>query len=495
MRRIVPLVLILSFFFLGTSPAQALDREERLWQDESIYYIQVDRFMNGEVANDDPVNVEDPEAFHGGDLIGVIEQLDYIQELGFTTIQLSPIMQNDPIGYHGYAVEDFRAVEEHFGSIQTAAQLVEEAHSRDLRVLFDFPVSYISAQHPWVNDPEKADWFLENESVAPGNPWQEGLPELDTSQPGVRQYLVETARWWIEETNVDGFRVDASENVSDEFYEQLAQQSDAAKSDFFLYTTTEGNDSAPVVNGHHNLDAQKKVREEFSKAGGTVEERTAFDSDTDYTLIHTVDSPKGTRFTHETVEEGQNPITRWELALTYTFTTPGVPMMMYGTEVPLDDGGNYGEISMMNFKTSNEQLKQRIEKLTSMREQFPVLTRGDYEEIHDEDGLLVYKRSYEDEEMLIAINNATKTNVAEVEDLPEDYQLRGLLQDGVIRQQDNGNYRIGMERETADVFIIESDRGYNWLFIGFVGGILSLFVLAVIIMSVKSKRIEKTTNH
>jgi alpha-amylase len=169
---------------------------------------------------------------------------------------------------------------------------------------------------------------------------------------------------------------------------------------------------------------------------------------------------------------------------------PGIPLVKFGTEIPLDDGGQLNQIKMMNFKISDEQLSHRIEKLNSIRDQFPALTRGDFELLHNENGFIVYKRSYQDQSMIVAINNATETKVAELESIPEGYQLRGLLKDGIVRQQGSDAFRLGMERETADVFVVEPNEGYNWLFIGFVVGVLGLFVGFVTIMGRKNRKTQ-----
>lgn len=469
MKKAALILLVILFVLSFRMPVAAEDSDEQKWQDESIYYIVVDRFMNGENTNNKDQDLDDPQSYHGGDLFGVADQLDYIKGMGFTTIQLSPIMQNEADGFHGFHVTDYRGVNENFGSMEQAKRVVDEAHARDMKVIFDLPSGFVGPNHPWLEDESKSEWFT-GESLTMDHPWFEGLPEVGLTNEEVQQYFLETMDYWQEETGVDGFHLIGSSIIP----ESLAESGDR------MLFTTSLSQKKPFRN---------KTREAFSQSGNTLEQLMTGKNEE---KVHQVDYYDTQRFTHLAFEQGENPITRWSLALTYLFTAPGIPQVYYGTETPIDDGGDLQHLPMMNFKTGDEKLKKRIEKLTSMRAQFPVLTNGNYEELYNEEGLAVIKRSYEDQTMIIAINNAEKTNAMEINDLKDDQQLRGLLHDGLVRQQSDGTYRLGMERETADVFVVEPNSGYNWLFIGFVGGILGLFVVAVTMISVKNRRTEKS---
>lgn len=477
--------------FLYALPVGAVEKEERKWQDESIYYLMVDRFMNSSVHNDDGVDPNNPDAYHGGDIQGIIDQLDHIEELGFSTIELSPIMANSEQGYHGYWIEDFRSVEEHFGSLEDVKRLVEEAHKRDMKVMFDMVIGHTSPEHAWVEDETKTQWYTdETEEIQ--NRWLKEAPALNTDNPEVQQYLLETAKFWIDETGVDAFKLVDAAAVSPDFIKEFSEHVTTLREDFFVAADA----ASPAIDGRVDVALNDQIRKVFKTSGQPLNE--LYDIWTEnkqlYSnpnqILHNMDSPGNVRFTHLTVQENKNPITRWELGLTYLFTSPGIPVLYFGSEVPLDDGGDPSSIPMMNFKAGDEQLQQRIEKLTSMREQFPALTRGDFEELHNDKGLAVFKRTYKDQTLLIAINNSEETKTAELTNLKDDQQLTGLIQDGIIRQSDEGIYRLGMERETADVFLLEPDRGYNWLFIGFVGGVLTLFIVAVTAISIKNRKTQ-----
>ncbi|MBX0357144.1 alpha-amylase family glycosyl hydrolase [Halobacillus sp. Nhm2S1] len=469
MKRAIMLLACLPFFLGLPVTAKAEVSGERQWQDESVYYIVVDRFMNGDMNNNEGVDLENPNAYHGGDLSGIVDQLDYIKELGFTTIQLSPIMQNDGDSYHGFHVSDFRNVEEHFGTMEEAREVVEEAHARDLKVLFDLPAGFVSENHPWTESNDESGW-LTGEEVSSEHPWFDQLPQVALERENVATYFKETMDFWKEETGVDGFRI-------------IMNESDLSGTSL---------QEAPLIKYTSSIEEdhpfRKVTRESFNQSGNSLNDLRAEEN---LSQPHQLDFYDVSRFTHEAVVKGQNPITRWQLALTYIYTVPGVPVVYYGTETPIDDGGDPQNLPMMNFKAGDEKLKKRIEKLNSMREQFPALTRGEYRELYNEDGLVVFKRTYDGNDMVVALNNAEETRTMTLEGMEDDHQLRGLLHDGLVRQQSDGSYRLGMERETADVFIVEPNSGYNWLFIGFVGGVLSLFVIAVTVISLKNRKADK----
>ncbi|WP_027956492.1 alpha-amylase family glycosyl hydrolase [Halobacillus kuroshimensis] len=465
MKKAAGILLLLPFFLLNSMVSTAGEGEERRWQDESVYYIAVDRFFNSDRSNDEQVDVEDPQAYQGGDFAGLTSQLDYIEELGFTTIQLSPVMANAPGGFHGFWVTDFRSVEEQYGTMEEMRAFVQEAHDRDLRVVLDLPL-FTAAEHPWLKDETKSSWLKEGVTEAPVS-WLDDLPQLNMDNKETAAYIKETMNFWMEEAEVDGFHLVSQTGL--EMTEDL---------DDILYTTSVAD----------SKEFSQPLRDVFA-APGAVKGKAVDNSGE--TVVQHLDGPFTGRFTHEAVENGQNPITRWRLGLTYIFTTPGLPVVYYGSETPLDDGGNPEAAPMINVKAGNEELKQRVEKLTSMREQYPAITRGDYEELYNDNGLIVFERSDEEESLIVAINNASETKTAELDHLDSGLQLRGLLQDGVVREQSDGTYRLAMDRETADVFIMEEDSGYNWLFIGFVGGVLLLFTVAVIILSRKSRSSEK----
>src|SRR5699024_8225503 len=160
------MLLMLPFLPVQASTVSAEEEGSEL-QEEIIYYLLVDRFNNGDYDRDFAVDPDDPKAYHGGDIPGVTLRLDDMVEIGVTTIVLSPIMQNAPDGYHGFWVDDFYEIDEQFGSMEDFHEMIDEAHQRDLKVVLELPINYMSkaadVNDEWVMEPaeEGPDW-LEN---------------------------------------------------------------------------------------------------------------------------------------------------------------------------------------------------------------------------------------------------------------------------------------------------------------------------------------------
>jgi len=120
------------------------------WRDEVMYQLMVDRFANGSYANDWRVNPDDQvlTSYKGGDWQGVIDQLDYLEELGVTALWISPIVRNVDTdagidGYHGYWAVDLERVNPHFGDLATLRRMVDECHVRGIKVVLDIVTNHL----------------------------------------------------------------------------------------------------------------------------------------------------------------------------------------------------------------------------------------------------------------------------------------------------------------------------------------------------------------
>jgi len=247
---------------------QILGRNQGLTLDDVIYLIMPDRFANGDATNDEPAEFPGsmdrgkPRAWHGGDLRGVEQHLDYLKDLGVTTVWLTPVVKNGATAdYHGYGAVDLYAVDPHLGTVQDYQELVQAAHKQHMKVLFDAVPNHVGPRHPWVNDPPLPDWFHGSKEahsdsfsplkesfyglgadgtlkhdpfealIDPHSPprfrenqtdgWFFGiLPDMNTENPMVATYLIENSIWWAETSGLDGYRVDTVPYVKREFWEE-----------------------------------------------------------------------------------------------------------------------------------------------------------------------------------------------------------------------------------------------------------------------------------
>jgi len=246
--------------------ALTLGKFQGLSQDDVMYLIMPDRFANGDPTNDEPAEAtgsydrSKPRAYHGGDLRGIQNHLQYLKDLGVTTLWLTPIVKNGAAqDYHGYGAVDLYAVESHLGALKDYQDLVAAAHQQGLKIFFDIVPNHVGPKHSWVSNPPLPDWFhgtqqhhLDSFSpvkrsfygktggeaaandpfealIDPHAPlrmkrnltdgWFFGiLPDMNTENPVVEQYLLQNSIWWAEISGLDGYRVDTFPYVGRKFW-------------------------------------------------------------------------------------------------------------------------------------------------------------------------------------------------------------------------------------------------------------------------------------
>ena len=273
----------------------AIDRRgnfQGITTDDVIYLIMIDRFSDGDSSNNAPAGSpreandrNNPRAFHGGDLRGVINHLPYLKDLGVTAIWLTPWYDNwngvNRCGkpwcpntyYHGYHAIDYYAVEDRFGDLTTLRELVQKAHSLGLKIIQDQVANHVGSQHPWVNNPPLAQWFhgtlaqhqlnnFRNSALLSPHSNQrdfrntldgwfsDDLPDMNQEQPEVARYEIQNALWWVGVTGIDGIREDTIQymprffirDLSDALHRQYPKlwmvgevfERDAAQTAFFI---------------------------------------------------------------------------------------------------------------------------------------------------------------------------------------------------------------------------------------------------------------------
>jgi glycosidase len=213
---------------LPASPTPA-PRAAAWWDQATFYEIFVRSFYD---SDGDGI----------GDLPGVIEKLDYLNDgdpttgtdLGVTGLWLMPIFP--AVSYHGYDVTDYYSVNPQYGTAEDFKRLVAEAHRRGIQVIVDMVLNHTSDQHPWFLDSASApsaehrDWYIWSESnpgyVGPTSQtvWHpkngayyyglfgSGMPDLNLENPEVTAELYKAARFWLEDMGADGFRLDAAQH-------------------------------------------------------------------------------------------------------------------------------------------------------------------------------------------------------------------------------------------------------------------------------------------
>lgn len=485
--------MLLSFL-----PVQVSAEDTRQLPEEVMYYILVDRFDNGNFEIDEEVDIEDPKAFHGGDLPGIIKRLNHLQEIGVSTIILSPIMENAPGGYHGYWVEDYYSIEQSFGTMEDLNEVIEQAHERNIKVVLELPINYVSQTSSMA---ENEDWVIEQEAEE-GPEWLDNVVKLNHEVPEVQEELIRVAEFWMDETDIDGFQLHGVDQADPDFLKTLSEHIKEKDPKFYLigdiFLTSEGTEQlteTTAIDAVANEEVKEALRDVFSEVDRPVTELyEAWENSANQNGVLYVDDMYSKRFTQQFMENGRNPLTVWSMALTFMYTAPGVPAIYQGSEQAMY-GANAEEAQrLVQFSAGDPDLKEFYDRVANLKKQFPALSYGDFEYVGSSEAMSVFKRTYEGETVYIAINNSSTSQYVPITDLDSDLQLRGYLGDNLVRENERGEYRISLPRESADVFVVEENQGFNWGLIGFACGMILLFILFVIYLSVKEKKRESQSN-
>jgi glycosidase len=209
-----------------------------------LYLVMTDRFAQGDPAH--TAKAEErirPRGWHGGDLEGIEQHIDYLKELGVTALWTTPVASNGAMAdaYHGYAATDLYAVDKHFGTLAEYQHLSAALHAQGIKLVIDLVPNHIGVEHPWVLDPPTPDWLHGSlhthraiqydfyQLVDPHAPpaafngitkgwFTDAMPDLNQENPLVARYLTQNALWWVETANLDGIRLDTFPYVDRAFW-------------------------------------------------------------------------------------------------------------------------------------------------------------------------------------------------------------------------------------------------------------------------------------
>lgn len=489
-------VLIPLEFGKVISDPKKLDRFDKHTQ--ILYFMMVDRFFNGDTTIDDPIEDERVDFranYQGGDLEGIYQKLneDYFQELGVNTIWLSPITQNPLIayqeypeprryysGYHGYWPINNKKVDHRLGDGSTLKKVVSRAHREDMNILLDFVSNHVHEDHAmyqndksiateldladgrknlrlWDGDTRLTTWF------------DTFMPSLNLEDEALATMMADTALYWIDEYDLDGFRHDATKHIPLSYWRLLTQKLKAGKmKEKSIYQVGETFGNRELIGsyvGSGMLDGQFDFNLYFDARDILAKENTSFmrlknslESSLAYYGHHSMmanlsgnhDLPRFIAYASEALsyeedpkEAGwsrevtiKNPVGYDRLALLHAFnmTVPGIPVIYYGDEIGMVGANDPDNRRMMRFTdlTDRERaLKAKVSTLTKLRRSSMSLLYGDTEVLLTEDNLLVYKRSYFNEESIVVLNKSPEERIllldidkSDIESFLNEYGIR-----------------------------------------------------------------------
>ena len=244
-----------------------------------IYHLLIDRFNGGWQVPPKSENV-----FCGGNLQGVIEKLDYIRELGFTAIMLSPIFKS--ANYHGYHTLNFEDVDPHFGTWDDYRQLLDQAHEKGLKIICDFVPNHcwyeapIFAESLLKNGGKHRDWFFYPEGddsdafvsfLGFGD-----LPKFNLTNPEVASFMIDKAER-LARMGVDAFRIDHALGQPHQFLQQFRDAMQAVNSDIVVFGEVWAFGIGPQLAGQLYFKTDTRLQE-FLAQGTTPTSSPSADS-------------------------------------------------------------------------------------------------------------------------------------------------------------------------------------------------------------------------
>jgi alpha-amylase len=441
---------------------------------DSIYFLMTDRFKDGDDSNNYTVRPRDLTAYHGGDFAGIIEKLDYIRTLGFSAIWISPVVDNQSGGYHGYWAVDFYGVEEHFGDMETLKRLVDEAHKRDIKVIIDLVVNHTGIMHPWLPDSEYSEWFHERRTIQDyenqteaENFWLANLPDLAQENPETRKYLIDMAIWWIDELGHDGYRLDTVRHVPHEFWTDFSKAIHEKYPNFYLTGEVFHGDFTKVgsyqragLDGLVDFPVYFGIRDflrEGADGGQFAMRLNQAASYQDRSQMATfIDNHDVQRYINQVRSYVDEKLSQ---GLLFLFTYTGIPVMYYGTEEPIDGGSEHS--GRRDFDWQAElRFGGLVSTFNTLRQENPALVDGDFRVIYSDSSTLAFVRTTEDQAFMTVLYNGEEPRRLSIP-LPEDlqrYQSGVQLLGPEWLGDSGGSDRPGRQREARDRDVVATER-------------------------------------
>ncbi len=442
--------------------------------EDLVYLLMPDRFSNGDESNDKIAGLKDQSLNrdsmflrHGGDLQGVINHLDYLKELGVTTLWITPVLLNDMPNRteHGYAITDHYKVDERIGGPKTYKKLSDELHKRGMKLMQDAVYNHVGLQHFTIQDMPMKDWVHQwpsftqttykdqplfdphaspNDTKRVRDGWfTKEMPDMNQSNPYVANYLIQSSIWSVEEFGVDGWRIDTylyndlpfmnkcNKALMDDFpaitlfgetwVHGVPNQS------FFCENNVNGifKSNLPNTTDFQTLfyGIQPALTEKFGWTEGVNKLYTTTSQDFLYKnpmgqviFLSNHDVPRFLSIVNEDVD-------KYKIALTWLLTFRGIPQLYYGDEnlmtgftnpdglVRSDFLGGWKNDVRNKFTTEGRTEKENevfnlVKTLANFRKKSTAITTGKMMQYLPKDGLYTYFRYDKKETIMCTMNTS-----------------------------------------------------------------------------------------
>jgi glycosidase len=439
-----------------------------------IYLVTPDRFSNGDPSNDsmpgmkEGVNRANENGRHGGDLRGIINHLDYISNMGFTALWLTPAVENNQpdYSYHGYSITDFYRIDPRIGNNQEYQKLSDEASKKGIKLIMDMVFNHCGLEHWWMKDLPTKDWINFTDSAVYTNHrktvfqdphvaqadyiqmsdgwFSKTMPDLNPRNPLLATYLIQNTIWWIEYADLSGIRVDTYPYPDIHFMSEWTKRITQEYPNFNIVGEEWSENPAIVAfwqkgkinkNGYLSYlpslmdfpvqSALTKALTENEKynAGGFFSLYEMIGNDFQYAdpdnLVVFADNHDIERFYTKLNQDDQ----LLKLGMTFLLTTRGIPQVLYGTEILLN-GDTHGTIrcdfpggwqgdKVDGFTSAGLTQKQMdtreyLRKLLLWRKSTPYLDHAKLLHYKPVNGVYVYFRYNDKGSVMVVLNKSTE---------------------------------------------------------------------------------------
>lgn len=445
-----------------------------------IYQIFPDRFYNGDLSNDPktglihgnpiefrswdqlPANPPRGADFFGGDLQGVLDKLDYLQELGVQAIYFNPI--HEALSNHKYDASDYLKVDDQFGSNELFKSLVDEAKKRGIYVIIDGVFNHTGVGFWAFQDVmEKgqaspyADWYeIYDYPVDPvkGNykSWNgySSLPALNYDNPEVRDYVLEVLHYWLS-LGVKGVRLDAPKEVPMEFWQEFYQIAKEIDPDVLLIGEI-WDDASPWIHEKafdstmNYLYRDQMIKFFIQRRGRTSTFARGLGNDlTRYPepVVHVLYNMVSTHDKERFLTLAQGNVDRVKPYVIFQFTFVGAPAIYYGDEIGMEGGPDPDCRRPMIWDESkqNRELKDLYQQMIGIRQMHPALQKGSFRVVFTDDKarVLIFEREYQGERILVVLNNNDQSYTLKIPFVQWNIvgEIKDLLNGGIYSNKEN----------------------------------------------------------
>ncbi len=490
--------------------------------DDVIYLIMIDRFADGDTSNNAPGNSpaeandrNNPRAFHGGDLRGIINQLPYLKDLGVTALWLTPWYDNwnglnrcnrpwcPNTYYHGYHTVDYYAVEDRFGDLATLRELVQKAHSAGIKIIQDQVANHVGSQHPWINDPPLKQWFhgtlaqhqrnqFKNSTLLSPHSNQvdfrnvldgwfsDDLPDMNQEEPEVARYEIQNALWWVGITGIDGIRQDTIQYMPRFFIRDLCNALHAQYPKLWMVGEVFERDAAQTaffIGGHKGWDGiDTKLDSVFDFALWSASLRVFTNKEPVHSLRDQLKYdalyPNPIKLTvlannHDTPRflslEGAT-IAGAMLHTAFVLSTRGIPQLYYGEEIGMegkDDPDNRRDFPREAFRAEGRTPNQKrmfewTRSWIRLRRQQGAIQSGHLIDLFYDDDTYVFARQYATETVIVAFNRQNQQKQVTVPagsiGLRDGVMLKSLIGPVASSRVTNGEATLNLPPQSAVAF-------------------------------------------